>query len=153
MAAIFFFTVIASLTFMVDQRFFVSRTSNRSKHAQITMSLWAKSWNLWQFFNLPRMWFLNSNSSELHINLDLCYMIFYVIPTLFYIFAKWAQLHRDLFLIKPTSEFTTNFSEILPCNFSLFMFSFLVQYQDWILPENIPQRSHIWFPCLEPESN
>ena len=50
-------------------------------------------------FNLLHVWFLDSDLSELHINLDLGYIDLIRYPdTILQLYAKWAQVHMNLFL-------------------------------------------------------
>ena len=98
-----FFTTITSTACMVYHR--VSYLTQmwivtRSKHIERIRSLWSIFSHLWTCFSLPRLWFLNLNPPELHINLDLCHIDLGIFPDIICIYlpnAKWARVHVNLF--------------------------------------------------------
>ena len=65
----------------------------RSKHTEITRSLWPKFCNVWTCSNLPHMWFLNSDPPPRFILTWTC------VAVILHLFAKCKLgIHMDLFL-------------------------------------------------------
>ena len=77
----------------------------KAEHVKITWSFWPIFSNIWTLLSLSHLG-LNSNFSELHVNLNLCqiyvtyrvYLMWEIWILILCLCAKWAQIHMDLFV-------------------------------------------------------